>query len=185
MERPCTGLVFLQACQWSFFVAVITLGLRQNPVLSATRKISFSVILLLSLRKREKKSRENPEKETVCMNPCCVWKTFENSVNTGDKAERQPRKNRLGRRGKTTCNFDWKQDCFSHSGLILEKKKKRKKRKWERRKGKEKEAKMRSGLRLARRVRTNRAEQTEDKKDCLFENNSVCPVTLDKVTVKM
>jgi len=30
-----------------------------------------------------------------------------------------------------------------------------------------------------------RAEQMEDKKDCLFENNSVCPVTLDKVTVTL
>ena len=30
-----------------------------------------------------------------------------------------------------------------------------------------------------------RVEQMENKKDCLFENNSVCPVTLDKVTVKM
>ena len=96
MERPCTGLVFLQACQWSFFVAVITLGLRLYLVLPTTWR---SAILLFSIgyssapsSETREKSRENPEKETVCITPCCVWETLENSVNTGDKAERQPRK---------------------------------------------------------------------------------------------
>lgn len=31
----------------------------------------------------------------------------------------------------------------------------------------------------------DRVEQMGDKKDCPFEDNSVCPATLDKVTVKM
>ena len=44
---------------------------------------------------------------------------------------------------------------------------------------------MRSGLSDGEEPEGNRAEQTEDKKGCPFENNSVCPVTLDKVTVKM
>jgi len=59
----------------------------------------------------------------------------------------------------------------------VRKKEEKKKRKRERGKGKEKEAKKRSGLADGEEPEGNRAEQTEDKKDCPFEDNSVCPVT--------
>ncbi len=36
---------------------------------------------------------------------------------------------------------------------------------------------MRSGLADGEEPEGNRAEQMEDKKDCLFEDNLICPVT--------
>lgn len=143
--RTCRGLFFVH------FSAVVTLGLSQNPRYRRTLEEIFCYFsALFSEMKRKKKIRENPEKKT-CVSPIFhAWETNGNRINTGVLAEEQQKKKRRKPGRKRTLynnQITLENTIFSLSiSRFIQKKKRRKSEKWDDGKGKEKGAKMRSGL---------------------------------------
>ena len=179
MERPCTGLVFLQARLGLFLLPSLPLG--YGKILAVERCFRFLLGCLFGRKREKKKKRKSGKRNGVHR----LWTNVENLRKSRDKAEEQPRKNRLGCKRKTTWKLDWKQNRFPYFRFIWEEKKKKKRKSgmWEKREKRGRKCganRLLSGGPIADRV-----EQVEDKKDCLFEDNLICPVTLDKVTVEM